>query len=75
MLSDFGVSRIVVEGVTITETTSLKGSLRYMAPELLEESPTNSKQQLHTKESDVWAFGMVVYVSYSYAHVHKRVMR
>lgn len=63
LLSDFGVSRIIVESVTITGTASLKGNLRYMAPELLKEPPMNPNHKLHTKESDVWAFGMVLYVS------------
>ena len=42
-------------------TTDMKGSIRWMAPELLmysEEEPVKAP----TKSSDVWAFGMTVYV-------------
>jgi serine/threonine protein kinase len=33
-----------------------------MAPELLEPVDVAGTQELHTKATDVWAFGMVVYV-------------
>jgi serine/threonine protein kinase len=63
LLSDFGVSRVVKESVTVTGTTTMRGNLRYMAPELLSPQMTYSSHAFQTKESDVWAFGMVVYVS------------
>jgi serine/threonine protein kinase len=63
MLSDFGVSRIVIECDTVTGTTTLKGTTRYMAPELLSPQAAELEGQFHTKESDVWAYGMVVSVS------------
>ena len=37
-----------------------------MAIELVnfqEGEPEDSQRQLHTKETDMWAFGMVIYVS------------
>jgi serine/threonine protein kinase len=63
LLSDFGISRIVIESNTVTGTTTLGGNVRYMAPELLGPQAAGLVHQFHTKQSDVWAFGMVVYVS------------
>ena len=64
LLCDFGISRVLVEAGTVAGTTSLKGSLHWMAVELVNPSsfaPEEGKS--HTKKSDIWAFGMVVYVS------------
>ena len=47
---------------TILATTnhnSGKGSIRWMAYELLASEEDEVK---HTKESDMWAYGMVIYV-------------
>jgi serine/threonine protein kinase len=63
LLSDFGVPRIVFESKTMTGAISLNGNVRYMAPELLGPQALGMGHQFHTKESDVWAVGMVVYVS------------
>ena len=58
MLCDFGVSLMILSSQTLTSTTGgVKGSLRWMAPELL----TGATK--HTAETDVWAFGMTIYVS------------
>ena len=64
-ITDFGISRIVVNSVTIASSTAVKGSARWMAPELLRfgSGDSASEHQAHTKATDVWAFGMVVYVS------------
>jgi serine/threonine protein kinase len=64
VLSDFGISRLLIDSVTIAGTTSLKGNARWMAPELI-IPPVGSPDQLHTKATDVWAFGMIVYVGLS----------
>ena len=66
LLSDFGISRIVENSITVTGTSSLNGNARWMSielfdPSILEDSSRN--HELHTKRSDVWAYGMVVYVS------------
>ena len=58
VLSDFGISRLLINSKTFAGTTSIKGNTRWMAPELIEETASKS----HTKSSDVWAFGMVLYV-------------
>ena len=47
---------------TTTVTGDRRGSTRWMAPELLDMDDP----QLHSKESDVWAFGMTLYVSHHY---------
>lgn len=41
----------------VTETR--KGTVIYYAPELVSLSSTDSS---HSKESDIWAFGMTIYV-------------
>ena len=48
---------------TLLATThySLKGSARWMAFELID--PDSEKDMHHTKASDMWAYGMVIYVS------------
>ena len=64
MITDFGISRIVVNSMTIAGPTSVKGNARWMAPELLGicSVESTSVHEAHTKATDVWAFGMVVYV-------------
>lgn len=54
---DFGLSRII--GYTTGYTTSsMPGSIRWQAPELLQ--PTSSPKD-RSKASDIWAFGCTVY--------------
>ncbi len=49
-----------------TTTAAAKGSVRWMAIELLavdtSEVRNLGKPAVHTKMTDVWAFGMVIYV-------------
>ena len=61
VLSDFGLSRLQMNSVTITGTSKLGGNVRWMAPELI-QAPGGSPNQMHTKATDVWAFGMITYV-------------
>ncbi|KAG8925022.1 hypothetical protein FRC01_010781 [Tulasnella sp. 417] len=52
VLCDFGLARLAdgqPSGLTTTKT--IKGSTRYMSPELLEEDA------VHTLHSDIWAYG------------------
>ena len=53
-----------MDGLTISGTSNLKGSIRWLAIELIDQhEPEESQTQtFHTKQSDVWAFGMTVYV-------------
>ncbi|TDL15432.1 kinase-like protein, partial [Rickenella mellea] len=57
LLTDFGISRAMVLTHTVTWSRELMGSVRWMAYELI--APQESGPQ---KITDVWAFGMVVYV-------------
>ena len=63
MLSDFGISRLVRNEVTVTGTTTFKFSSRWLAIELVEPSDLTDTVRLHTKKTDIWALGMVLYVS------------
>ena len=50
----------------MTGTSSLGGNTRWMPIELFNPSvykDSSRNHEVHTKRSDVWAFGMVVYVS------------
>ncbi|THH09475.1 hypothetical protein EW145_g1994 [Phellinidium pouzarii] len=62
-ICDFGISRAIdatqaTLGGNTTRPGGPVGSIRWMAYELIAESEIYTK---HTKESDVWAFGMTVY--------------
>ena len=41
-------------------SSGVEGTMRYLAPELLDAEKAGAS---YTKESDVWAFGMTVFVS------------
>ena len=62
-LMDFGISHMMSTAIQYTETatTGDKGSVQWMAPELL--NPEDTHNHIHTSASDIWAFGMVVLVS------------
>ncbi|TDL15451.1 kinase-like protein, partial [Rickenella mellea] len=53
LLTDFGISRTLVVTHTFTGLSNLMGSVRWMATELLAVA--------QTEDTDIWAFGMVVY--------------
>lgn len=61
---DFSISQMLI-GTSTTETAghASKGSIRWLAPELV--CPSGRETQgdvIHTKESDIWALGMVYLV-------------
>jgi len=62
LLADFGISRIMSVTSSMNASTNIKGSSRWMAIELWLSS-LNEGNEIggHTKESDVWAYGMVLY--------------
>jgi len=59
LLADFGLSLTMSDSQAMT-TTSARGSLRWMAPELF-RSDSGGKPSKQNKTSDVWAFGMLAY--------------
>jgi serine/threonine-protein kinase len=52
---DFGISKHLQQDTTLTESRSVVGSPRYMAPEQLRSSPTIDAR------CDIWALGVVLY--------------
>jgi len=65
LLADFGISRFMSSTQTFGgASTDIRGSVRWMAVELLSIAPQESETSypsFHSKESDVWAYGMVLY--------------
>lgn len=58
MICDFGSARMVSPSCTLANLSStVKGTTQFWAPELIE-----TDHERHSKETDVWAFGMAVYV-------------
>ena len=75
VISDFSIARLLINSVTIAGTTNLKGNTRWMALELIRDVPEIEPQDghmhsLHTKQSDVWAFGMTLYVGIYFNFVY-----
>lgn len=61
-LADFGLSLVYSEAASISQaswTSTLKGNLRWMAPELLGEQEDGSPVR-PSKESDVFSFGGIM---------------
>ncbi|KLO14114.1 hypothetical protein SCHPADRAFT_939791 [Schizopora paradoxa] len=59
LLADFGISRIVTQ-TSSTSQSSAKGSIRWMAIEFwLSDLNEEEGKVVHTKHTDIWAFGMV----------------
>ena len=65
-ICDFGISSVVASstslGITSSHSSGAKGSLRWMAIELLIMTEAEDSPVSHSKETDVWAFGMTAYV-------------
>ena len=61
LICDFGIARIVPESASLSNTTTVRGSVRWMAPEFFKsEAPVTE----HSEATDVWAFGATIYVSF-----------
>ncbi|KAH8104951.1 kinase-like domain-containing protein [Phellopilus nigrolimitatus] len=62
LLMDFGLSHLLLSTSTLeTATDATRGSIRWMAPELLgttKVAEAGDDDKVHTKQSDIWAFGM-----------------
>ena len=64
MISDFGTSSIEAASFSgAAPTSASKGTCNYWAPELLGSEPREDRLSVHSSESDMWAFGMTIYVS------------
>ncbi len=61
LLTDFGVSRMDALSAGFT-THSVKGSTRWQAQEFFDIPDDESPAPTHTAMTDIWAFGMTVYV-------------
>ena len=66
LLTDFGVSRMDTLSAGYT-TDSTRGSTRWQAYELFDIGEDGTKSPQHTVMTDIWAFGMTVYVRESKA--------
>ena len=53
-ITDFGLSKVCSSGTSATQMGKVSGTLRFLAPEALSGHPL-------TLETDVYAFGMVIY--------------
>ena len=65
MLTDFGQSRALAyshASLRTSESGEVKGTSHFMAYELLEFIDNEKAQVICTKASDMWSFGMVIYV-------------
>ena len=63
MLSDFGLSLALSQSTCISASTGIsKGTVRWMAPELLLPHPLGVPSK-HDEQTDIWAFGMTILVS------------
>ena len=62
LICDFGCARTGIASYSMT-TSSLntRGTCNYWAPELLK--PQADVLKAHTQHTDIWAFGMTIYVS------------
>ena len=64
LLCDFGISRMLDSShsdfISTTHGSNVRGTIRYMSIELLDGGAK------HSKGSDVWAYGMILYVGVVY---------
>lgn len=68
MLSDFGQARAIQYTVSAFVTTNHlreRGTINWIAPEIAQyiDEDDNANEIICTKFSDMWSYGMVIYVS------------
>ncbi|KAL5524358.1 hypothetical protein ACEPAF_9498 [Sanghuangporus sanghuang] len=77
LICDFGISRMLDPTqsgyVSATRSDNPRGTIRWMAPELL--APEEGVEASHSKETDVWAYGMVLYEMISKKVPYTRLWR
>ncbi|KAL5482460.1 hypothetical protein ACEPAI_9054 [Sanghuangporus weigelae] len=80
LICDFGISRMLDPTqsgfISAIQTDYLRGTTQWMAPELFySDEGAEATEAKHSKETDVWAYGMVLYEMISkkvpYAHLHR----
>ncbi|KAH8110507.1 kinase-like domain-containing protein, partial [Phellopilus nigrolimitatus] len=89
LICDFGISKILAATQTLggvcSQNDTPKGTVRWMAIELVRpyvnlnnDQASEQKAPEHTKESDVWSFGMTVYEllakQFPYQHIHMDIV-
>ena len=62
LICDFGLARIVPGSASLSNTTTVRGSFRWMAPEFFRY---NDPVTEHSEATDVWGFGATIYVSFT----------
>lgn len=69
VLSDFGLSQVIDDlvGPSGNTTSTLQGSIRWQAPELMLDDESNQTLRL-TFSSDVWSFACTAYEVGGYIH-------
>ena len=60
LICDFGLARIVPGSASLSNTTTVRGSVRWMAPEFFSDDPVTE----HSEKTDIWGFGATIYVSF-----------
>lgn len=61
VIADFGLAAVMSSTSLITASATGGGTVRWMAPELLMPEEYGLTHSKSSKESDVYAFGMVIY--------------
>ena len=72
-MADFGITGVVTDPTVVDSgsTTSVKpGSVRYMAPELLDPSAFGLPNSNPRRKSDVYSLAMTTYEVHSFQTVH-----
>ena len=63
-MCDFGTSRILQASLSLGKPTpTQKGTAQYLAIELVTTDDDGNPVSMQSKEADVWAFGMSIFVS------------
>ncbi|KAJ4477784.1 kinase-like domain-containing protein [Lentinula edodes] len=60
-LADFGLSVLDTQSINATHTATVQGSLRWLAPEFINPTPTPQHNQGKLTSRDIYAFGCTVF--------------
>lgn len=72
MLADFGLSLMLSQTQATTGTTSsIGGTVRWMAKELFQSSSNGSPK--YDEATDIWAYGMIAYVRTCFIFYRKKL--